>query len=77
MYGSRTIVGDATVRSPLSGTGEPQGAAATIDGATFPQARRDKASTYPELAAESARHKFLVLGSKIGGRFSAECIYLV
>ena len=77
VHGGRTIVGDATLRSPLSGTSEPHGAAATIDGATFPQARRDKASTYPELAVESARHKFLVLGSEVGGRFSVECIDLV
>ena len=77
LYGGRTIVGDATLRSPLSGTGTPHGVAATTDGATFPQARRDKATTYPELATENARHKFLVLGTEIGGRFSIECIDLV
>jgi len=77
LYGGRTIVGDATLRSPLSGAGMPHGAAATVDGATFPAARRDKADAYPELVAESARHKFLVLASEVGGRFSEECIELV
>lgn len=55
LFGGRTIVGDATLRSPLSGAGIPHGAAATVDGATFPPARRDKANTYPELVAPSAR----------------------
>ena len=43
----------------------------------FAQARRDKASAYPELASDTARHKFLALGSEVGGRFSEECIDLV
>ena len=77
LYGGRTIVGDATLRSPLSGAGIPHGAAATVDGATFPAARRDKADAYPELVAESARHKFLVLASEVGGRFSEEGTELV
>ena len=42
LYGGRTIVGDATFRSPFSGAGIPHGAAATVDGATFPAARRDR-----------------------------------
>ena len=57
--------------------GEPHGAAATIDGATFPQARRDKAGAYPELVQDSSCHKFIVLGSEVGGRFSHECVDLV
>ena len=75
-YGGQAIVGDATLRSPLSGAGIPHGAAAQVDGATFP-ARRDKADAYPELVAESTRHKFLVLASEVGGRFSEECLELV
>ena len=58
LYGGKTIVGDATLRSPLSGAGVPHPGAASIDGATFPGARRDKAGAYPELAQEGARHKF-------------------
>ena len=77
MYGGRTIVGDATLRSPLSGNGIPHGGAATTDGFIFAQARRDKADAYPELARESARHKFLMLGTEVGGRFSEECVDLV
>ena len=77
IYGGRTIVGDATLRSPLSGKGEVQGAADTTDGATFVGARRNKADAYPELVHESARHKFLVLATEVGGRFSEECIDLV
>ena len=81
LFGGKTIVGDATLRSPVSGTGVPHGGtrtgAATTDGFIFAQARRDKASVYPELASETARHKFLVLGSEVGGRFSEECVDLV
>ena len=77
LYGGRTIVGDATLRSPVSGRGEPHGRAADVDGFIFGQARRDKADTYPELANNNARHKFLVLGTEVGGRFSVECVELV
>ena len=77
LYGGKTIVGDATLRSPLSGAGVAHTGAASIDGAIFPQARRDKASAYPELAQESSRHKFLILASEMGGRFSEECTDLV
>ena len=77
IYGGRTIVGDATLRSPISSRGDAQGVAATTDGATFPGARRDKATAYPELVLPSARHKFLVLASEVGGRFSEECVNLV
>ena len=83
LFGGKTIVGDATLRSPVSGRGVPhgqtatQGGAATTDGFIFAQARRDKAAAYPELAAENARHKFLVLSTEVGGRFSEECVDLV
>ena len=46
--------------------------AATTDGFIFAQACRDKADTYPELVRESAQHKFLLLGTEVGGRFSEE-----
>ena len=77
LFGGRTIVGDATLRSPLTGAGAPRFGSANIDGATFPQARHDKANAYPELVQEGARHKFLVLASEVGGRFSEECVDLV
>ena len=82
-FGGKRIVGDATLRSPVSSRGVPhgqtstQGGAATTDGFIFAQARRDKAVAYPELAAETARHKFLVLGTEVGGRFSEECVDLI
>ena len=77
IYGGRTIVGDATLRSPISGGGEAHAHAATTNGATFLGARRDKADAYPELVVPSARHKFLVLASEVGGRFFEECVHLV
>ena len=77
LYGGRTIIGDATLRSPLSGPGRAHPGAASIDGSTFSGARRDKALAYPELAQEGARHKFLVLASETGGRFSEECTELM
>ena len=79
LYGGRTIVGDATLRSPLSGAGCARFGAATQDGATFPRAREDKAATYWELLTEAARARvvFLTLASEVGGRFSAEAVDLV
>ena len=77
LFRGKTIIGDTTLRSPLSGAGVAHPGAASIDGSTFPGARRDKATAYPELAQEGARHKFLVLASEIGGRFSEECTDLV
>lgn len=73
----RTVVGDAMLRSPLSGAGIAHGAMATVDGATFPAARRNEADALSELVAESARHKFLVSASEVGGRFPEECVELV
>ena len=77
LFGGKTIVGDATLRSPLSGAGVAHSGAANVDGSTFPPARRDKAHAYPELAVDGARHKILVLASEVGGRFSEECTDLV
>ena len=81
LFGGKTIIGDATLRSPVSGVGTPHGGqevnSANTDGYTFAKARRDKIDTYPELANATARHKFLVLGSEVGGRFSSECVDLV
>ena len=81
LFGGKTIVGDATLRSPVSGSGLPHGGAAsgaaTTDGFVFAKARRDKHDAYPELFRENARHKFLVLGTEVGGRFSEESVDLV
>ena len=77
IFGGRTIVADTTLRSVVTGAGDARVNAASIDGSTFPQARLDKAATYPELASENARHKFLVLACELGGRFSEECLDLV
>ena len=77
IYGGRTIVGDATLRSPLTGSGIPRFNAARIDGATFAQARRDKQVTYPEFFEEDCRIAFRVLACEVGGRFSPECGDLV
>ena len=69
------------LRSPVTGMGLSHGGAqvgaATTDGFIFDQARKDKASAYPELASDTARHEFLVLGNEVGGRFSKECVDLV
>ena len=81
LFGGKTIIGDSTLRSPVTGRGIPHGGAtsgaATTDGFIFAQARRDKAVAYPELANDTARHKFLVLSTEVGGRFSSECVDLV
>ena len=77
IFGALTLVGDATLRSPLSAAGEPRFGAADLAGATFAQARLDKRRTYHELLATDARVAFRVLACEIGGRFSEECSDLV
>ena len=49
VYGGKTIIGDVTLRSPLSGEGAPRFNAHREAGATFHNARLDKANAYPEL----------------------------
>ena len=77
IYGGKTVVGDATLRSPLSANGEPRFSSHRSDGATFAQARRDKQTTYPELLEDDCRIVFLTLACEVGGRFSSECGDLV
>lgn len=43
--GGLPLLLDATLRSPFTGTGEVRSMAATVNGATFPGAYADKAST--------------------------------
>ena len=73
IYGGKTIIGDVTLRSPLSGVGAPRFDAHREAGATFHNARLDKASAYPELMQPSSNFKFVVLACELGGHLSEEC----
>lgn len=77
VFGGRTIVADATLRSPLTGTGSIRGRALCEDGSTFLQARIDKVDKYPELVNSARRHCFLVLASEVGGRHSEDCVRVI
>ena len=77
LYGARTLVGDATLRSPVAADGTVRFGADRKNGATFPQARQDKGRTYPEFEAHTDRIEFKTLAAEIGGRFSEECLDLV
>ena len=77
VYGGRTIVVDATLRSPLTGNGMWRFNAHQEDGATFAQAVRDKHQKYPELAAQALRVQFVVAASEVGGRCNDQMIDLV
>ena len=77
IYGGQTVLGDATLRSPLTGSGEARNGASAESGVTFHGARLDKARAYPELHIPQSRFAFLVLASEVGGRCSEECHALI
>ena len=77
MYGGRTIVVDATLRSSLTGSGMWRFNSHVEDGATFAQAVRDKHHKNPELAAQAQRLHLIVEASEVGGRCNDELIDLV
>ena len=63
---------DATLVSPLTRDGAPWARAADQDGIALVHARRRKERRYPELLRPGP-HRFLVLASETGGRWSREC----
>ena len=77
LFGGRSIVVDATLRSPLSSAGCVRYGSHQLDGATFAAARRDKERKYPEFADQAHRIKFVVAACEIGGRCNQECVDLV
>ena len=77
LFGGRSIVVDATLRSPLSSAGRVRVGSHWHDGATFAAARRDKERKYPEFAVQAHRIKFVVAACEIGGRCNQECVDLV
>ena len=77
LFGGRTIVVDATLRSPLTGSGFTRYSAHLHDGATFAAARADKERKYSELLGQAHRIKFVVAACEVGGRCNQECVDLV
>ena len=72
-HGGVQLAVDITLRSALSCDGQAHPHAADKDGAVLLQARRDKETTYPELAS-SGRCKLVVLAIETGGRWSEEAV---
>ena len=77
LYGGRTIVVDATLRSPLTGSGMWRYNGHDEDGASFAQATRDKHHKYPELLSQGLRVHFVVAAAEVGGRACEALIDLV
>ena len=77
LYGGRTIVVDATLRSPLTGSGMWRYNGHDEDGASFAQAIRDKHHKYPELLSQGLRVHFVVAAAEVGGRACEALIDLV
>lgn len=77
IYAVKTVLADATLRSPLTGAGLARPGASREAGATFHGARMDKARAYPELHVQQSRFAFPVLASETGGRSSDECHALI
>ena len=79
-FGALPIVGDATIRSPLTAVGTPHPGAHEVPGSTFPRARYDKNQKPPRGYRDVAQADgiaFLVLACETGGRWSSECLELV
>ena len=69
-YAGTQLAIDITLRALLTSAGEAHPGAADTDGAVLIQARRDKETTYPELAG--GRCKLVVVGIETGGRWAEE-----
>ena len=67
-YSGAQLAVDVTLRGALSANGEARPRAADEDGAVLEQAREDKETTYPELAA-SRLCRLVVLAIETGGRW--------
>ena len=73
VFGGAQLAVDVTLRSALDRCGQPRAQAHWKDGAVAEAARRDKETTYPELA-DGSRCRLVVLALETGGRFSAETV---
>ena len=67
---------DITLRSALTTHGTASGSAARVDGAGFPEARRDKEAKDHELV-EGTRYLLVVVAIETGGRWSHEAVDFV
>ena len=67
---------DATIVSPLTRMGAPQGQAASSDGDAIRRAERRKRRTYPELA-DSPMLSLVVLACETGGRWGDDALRFV
>ena len=76
LYGGRPLFCDATVRSPLTGQGEPHPRAATDDGAVLTRALQDKNKKYYDVASGSLG-ELVVLAVETGGRWHDTALDLV
>ena len=77
IFGGKTVLGDVTLRSPLTAEGAPKNGAHREAGSTFHTARLDKARAHPELMSAESRFQFLVLACEVGGHLSEECHTLI
>ena len=57
----------SNLQSTLRGDGNRKRGAATRDGVTLSEARREKERTYPELVGPGARGRLVVLALEVGG----------
>lgn len=71
--GSKTIIGDVTLCSPLSMDGVLKNHVESETGSTFHGVRLSKHGDYPELVGEHPHFQFLVLACEVGGHLSEEC----
>ena len=67
---------DATLVSPVSRDGQPQGRSTDTDGAALATATRREEATYPELLRNGPQ-RLVVVGSEVGGRWGTGALALV
>ena len=72
LFNGAQLAVDTTFVSPIRRDGTPRPRAHEVNGIVFKHARRDKETTYPELAGRGGRARLVVLAGEVGGRFSSE-----
>ena len=72
LFNGAQLAVDTTLVSPIRRDGAPRPRAHEVNGIALKHARRDKETTYPELAGRGGRARLVVLAGEVGGRFSTE-----
>ena len=72
LFNRAQLAVDTTLVSPIRRYGAPRPRAHEVNGIALKHARRDKETTYPEVAGRGGRARVVVFAGEVGGWFSTE-----